>query len=92
MNAQIAQISQIPWSAWVLLGLVALFLLRRPLKWLLKLIARSGIGLAFLFFWGKSGLLSSLALGTNLFNALTLGLLGIPGFGLLMLFRWMSLT
>ena len=92
MSAHFAQLSQIPWSAWVLLGLAAIFILRRPLKWLLKLIARSGVGLAFLFFWGKTRLLSSLALGANLFNALTLGLLGLPGFGLLMLFHWMALT
>ena len=29
-----------------------------------------------------------LSLGVNLFNALVLGLLGIPGFGLLLMMNW----
>ena len=33
---------------------------------------------------------AGLALGVNAFNALTLGLLGLPGLGLLFLFRWVG--
>ena len=35
-------------------------------------------------------LAAGLALGVNAFNALTLGLLGLPGLGLLFLFRWVG--
>lgn len=78
------------WPGLLLLGLLLLLLFHRPLAWLLRLLLRSSVGLALLSVWNASGLLSSLALGANLFNALTLGLLGGPGLGLLLLFRWMG--
>ena len=39
---------------------------------------------------GMTGLAAGLALGVNAFNAVTLGLLGLPGLGLLLLFRWVG--
>lgn len=51
---------------------------------------RSALGLGFLALWSQSGLAAGLALGVNAFNALTLGLLGLPGLGLLFLFRWVG--
>ena len=36
-----------------------------------------------------AGLLSGFGLGVNLINGLTLGLLGVPGFGLLLMGRWL---
>lgn len=80
------------WPGVLLMGLLLLLIFHKPIKWLLKLLLRSAISLLLLIAWGASGLLPSLALGANVFNALTLGLLGIPGFGLLLLFRWLSLT
>ena len=50
----------------------------------------SALGLGFLALWSQSGLAAGLALGVNAFNALTLGLLGLPGLGLLFLFRWVG--
>ena len=32
--------------------------------------------------------LTGLSLGLNLFNALTIGVLGVPGLGLLLLLKW----
>jgi inhibitor of the pro-sigma K processing machinery len=80
------------WPGALLIGLLLLLIFHKPIKWLLKLLLRSALSLLLLIAWGASGLLPSLALGANVFNALTLGLLGIPGFGLLLLFRWLSLT
>ena len=59
--------------------------------WLFRLAGvafRTLMGLFFLqllSFWGST---LGIALGVNLFNALVLGLLGVPGFGLLLLLSW----
>ncbi len=73
----------------VLLVCAALLFLRRGILWLLKLALRSGVGLALLSV--LSPLCSSIGvhLGVNWFNALILGLLGAPGFGLLLLLQWL---
>ncbi len=86
-------IASIPTDAWpvILLTAVVLFLIfRRPLLFLCKLLLRSLLGLGFLFLWASSGIASGLALGVNVFNALVLGLLGLPGFGLLLMLRWLG--
>ena len=69
-------------------AVLILVIFRRPLLWLGKLLVRSLLGLGFLALWSQSGLAAGLALGVNAFNAVTLGLLGLPGLGLLLLFRW----
>ena len=76
-----------PWLTILFFSVLFLVIFRRPLGWLLKLLARSALGLGFL---AQSGLAAGLALGVNAFNALTLGLLGLPGLGLLFLFRWVG--
>lgn len=79
-----------PWLTVLIFSALFLVIFRRPLGWLLKLLARSALGLGFLALWAQSGLATGLALGVNAFNALTLGLLGLPGLGLLFLFRWVG--
>lgn len=66
-------------------ALALLIILRRPLLWLLHLLLRSAGAL------GVLALLSplNLSVGVNWVNALVLGLLGIPGFGLLQLLQWL---
>lgn len=78
----------LPWLAGSLGVVIALCLLRRPLGTLMRLTARAGAGLAFLSLFAPLGNFLGLGLGVNLFNALVLGLLGAPGFGLLMLLKW----
>lgn len=51
----------------------------------LRLLGRSLIGLLFLALLGQTGLLPGFVPGANVVNALVLGTLGAPGFGLLML-------
>lgn len=79
------------YAAWCLAGLVlcaALLLLRRPVALLLRLLLRSGVGLAVLALLAQVGHLMGISLGVNLVNALVLGLLGAPGLGLLMMMQW----
>lgn len=76
----------------LVLGLVAalavLVIFRRPLKGLLKLLGRTAVGLAGLFAFSHIGGLIGVTLGVNLLNALVLGVLGVPGFGLLLMLNW----
>ena len=75
------------YMAWCLAGLLlcaALLVLRRPAARLLRLALRSSVGLAVLALFSQVGHL----IGVSLVNALVLGLLGIPGFGLLLLLQW----
>lgn len=79
------------YTAWGLAGLLlcaALLLLRRPLACLVRLVLRSSVGLAALALFAQVGHLFGVSLGVNLVNALILGLLGIPGFGLLLMMQW----
>ena len=70
-------------------GLVALFaLLHRPLGALIRLLARSAVGLGFLALFSQVSHLAGITLGVNWINALVLGLLGPPGFGLLLMLQW----
>ena len=70
-------------------GLAVLVLARRPRGARLGLLGRSGVGLAFLWlFQGLGGVLGT-SLGVNVFNALVLGVLGIPGFALLLMAQWL---
>jgi inhibitor of the pro-sigma K processing machinery len=78
----------LPWAVVVLLALLALALLRRPIASLFRLAGRTGVGLAFLALFAPVGEFLGAGLGVNLFNALVLGLLGVPGFGLLLMLRW----
>lgn len=68
--------------------LLLIVLLRRQLGWLLRLAARSGVGLAFLWLFQGVGELLGVSLGVNLLNALVLGVLGVPGLALLMMVQW----
>lgn len=78
----------LPWMAGAVGGVVLLSLLRRPMAAFLRLAGRTGLGLAFLTVFAPIGELLGAGLGVNLFNALVLGVLGAPGFGLLMLAKW----
>lgn len=78
----------VPWLAVALLALSILALLRRPLGRLLRLAARSAVGLAVLALFSQVGQFIGVSLGVNLVNALILGVLGVPGFGLLLMLQW----
>ncbi|MBO5339688.1 MAG: pro-sigmaK processing inhibitor BofA family protein [Oscillospiraceae bacterium] len=78
-----------PWLAGAALALILLVLLRRPLARLWRLALRSTAGLAVLAALSRFGPLMGITLGVNWVNALVLGILGIPGFGLLLMMQWL---
>ena len=56
----------------------------------LKLLGRSILGFAALLLFNIAGGGIGLSIGLNVFNAGVLGLLGIPGFALLLVLQTMS--
>ena len=81
-------VSMLPWLLGGLVLVVAMAALQKPLRSLARLLARTGAGLAVLWLFGRVGGLIGVTLGVNLFNALVLGVLGAPGFGLLLMLSW----
>jgi len=71
----------------LLVGLLRLF--AAPLKLALRLLGNTLAGFAALFVLNLTAPLTGFALGLNLMNALTVGLLGLPGLVLLILLQWL---
>lgn len=71
-----------------LILLIALLALRRAVGKLLRLGARTGVGLGVLALLSPVSGAVGVHLGINLVNALVLGVLGAPGLGLLLLLHW----
>ena len=67
------------------LALAALIVLRKTLACLWRLVFGSGIGLCCLWLFNQAGALIGIQVGVNLVSALVVGVLGVPGFGLLLL-------
>ena len=66
------------------LGLVLLFLavacaalLRKPLKMVLRVVLNSALGFGALWLLNATAAVTGISLGLNLFNALTIGVLGV---------------
>lgn len=76
------------WLGVALVAVMLLVLFRRPLRLLGRLAVRWGVGMAVL--WGLQSIGPALGvyLGFNALNGLVLGVLGVPGFGLLLLTQW----
>ena len=79
----------------ILAGLLAGFLLVAlirvfsvPLKVTLKLLANTLLGFGVLWLINRTAALTGVSLGLNLWNALTIGILGLPGALLLLLVQW----
>ena len=69
----------------MLLGVLRLA--RSPLKLVFRVAGNAALGFGAL--WLLLGRLApGLQLGLNLFNGLLIGVLGLPGFGLLLLLQW----
>ena len=79
----------IPWMTAGLLVCSLVLLLHNPLGMLFRLLLRSCAGLAALALLQNTGGLLGISLGVNPLNALVLGTLGIPGFGLLLMLQWL---
>ena len=77
----------LPWVVLALSVLAVLLLLRRPLGALGRLGVRSVVGLGRIWLFNHVGALIGVQVGVNLVSGLTVGLLGLPGFGLLLLLQ-----
>lgn len=79
----------------IALGLTLLFLMvvclrlfAAPLKLALKVVFNSALGFGALWLLNLTTAVTGLSLGLNIFNAAVIGILGVPGFGLLLLVQW----
>ena len=63
-------------------------LLSTPLRLALKLLGNTLLGFAALWLVRLTAPLTGVTLGWNLFNALVIGIFGLPGFLLLLLVQW----
>lgn len=79
----------------IALGLTLLFLVvvclrlfAAPLKLALKVVFNSALGFGALWLLNFTTAVTGLSLGLNIFNAAVIGILGVPGFGLLLLVQW----
>lgn len=68
-------------------GAAGLFLLRRQIGAAGRLLARSAAGLLFLWLFDLIASPVGMHVGLNLLTGLTVGVLGLPGFGLLLLLQ-----
>ena len=59
-----------------------------PLKLMSKVVLNTLLGLGGLALLNAAAPLTGLRLGLNLFNALVVGIFGVPGIGLLLLVQW----
>lgn len=76
-------------------GLVGGFLLvallrvfHSPLRLVVKLLTNTALGLLALWLVQQTADVTGITLGLNLWNALIVGVLGLPGFFLLLLVQW----
>lgn len=75
----------------ILAGFFLIALLRvfsAPLRLALKLLANTLLGFLALWIVTLTAPFTGIALGLNLLNALVIGILGLPGFVLLLLVQW----
>ena len=73
-------------GAFLLLALARIF--RSPLKLAGKLLLNPLLGFLALWLVAATSAHTGIALGMNLANALVVGVLGLPGFVLLLLLQW----
>ena len=77
------------WTAVGALVLAAVILLRKPLGAAGRLALRTGGGMCTVWLFNQLGALVGLRLGVNLLTGAVLGVLGAPGFGLLLMADWL---
>ena len=74
-------------------GIILLIIIVRvfitPLRFILKLFFNTALGFSGLIALDLVGAYIGIALGVNLINALTVGILGLPGLALLLLLKWL---
>ena len=72
-------------GAFAVMGVIQLF--SAPIRLALRVLINTLLGFAALFVVNLASGFTGFSLGLNLFNALTVGILGLPGLALLVLLR-----
>lgn len=73
-------------AAFLLIALLRIF--SAPLRLALKVLGNTLLGFLALWAVNLTAGVTGIALGLNLMNALVIGILGLPGFVLLLLAQW----
>lgn len=73
-------------GGFLLIALVRIF--KTPLRLAVKLLANTLLGFLALWAVNLTSAYTGIALGLNVWNALVIGALGLPGFLLLLLVQW----
>ena len=80
----------------VAIGILTLFvvgavlrLFKTPLKLAMQVLLNTLLGFGTLFLLNLTEAVTGISLGVNLLNALVIGILGVPGLGLLLLVQWL---
>ena len=73
-------------AAFFLIALIRVF--RSPLRLAARLLGHTLLGFAALGAVGATAGITGITLGLNLWNALIIGVLGVPGLALLLLVQW----
>lgn len=68
---------------------LTLRLLRKPIKWIFKLLIHAAMGYIALFIFNFFGAWVGLSLGMNTVNAIVTGVCGIPGVVLLLFIKYL---
>ena len=64
-------------------------LFKTPLKLAMQVLRNTLLGFGALFLLNLTQAVTGISLGVNLLNALVIGILGVPGLGLLLLVQWL---
>ena len=73
-------------ALFLLLALIRIF--HAPLRLAIRLLGNTLLGFLSLWALNLTASLTGISLGLNLLNALTIGILGLPGLVLLLLVQW----
>ena len=76
------------WLVLLFLVVACVRLFSAPLKVALRVLINSVLGFGALWLLNLTGGVTGIALGLNIFNSLTVGILGVPGLFLLLLLQW----
>ena len=79
------------YGALVLAILVLLKVISTPMRLIFKLLVNTACGYALLFLFNQFSDVTGFAMTLNLVSAAVVGFLGLPGFGLLLVARYLSL-
>ena len=64
-------------------------LFKTPLKLAMQVLLNTLLGFGALFLLNLTQAVTGISMGVNLLNALVIGILGVPGLGLLLLVQWL---